>query len=339
MLGFFSLLLLVGCTNKDEEKEVIKSTKLTVMSDLMNIDASFYKGQSMNYTIPCIIVTNQSLEGKDISFNSDINVPITFTMLETKEKHHDYNDFLVSKKLDWKDIANSLDENKLSQFDGEYKTTDMGMKDLYVYEFELNVGDNMYSNDENHEIRTIKMMVDDEQFTFDIGRVQFIKQTNEATSDDLLQVNDLSQIGKKTIANPTKAYKDDKQDWLYKVDNDITITDIIPLIEGQEMMVETIHVKDQENNEKDIPWNNKPIKIKKGSSMTIQPYFRMADNKEVIYHQSYDYKIMYTSGGKEYSHIMQSGIISTIQTAYKISNEKTLKTEYQTYYFDYASKE
>lgn len=303
MLSFFSLLLLFGCTNKDEEKEVIKSTKLSVMSDLMNIDASFYKGQSMNYTIPCIIVTNQSLEGKE------------------------------------KDIANSLDENKLSQFDGEYKTTDMGMKDLYVYEFELNVGDNMYSNDENQEIRTIKMMVDDEQFTFDIGRVQFIKQTNEATSDDLLQVNDLSQIGKKTIANPTKAYKDDKQDWLYKVDNDITITDIIPLIEGQEMMVETIHVKDQENNEKDIPWNNKPIKIKKGSSMTLQPYFRMADNKEVIYHQSYDYKIMYTSGGKEYSHIMQSGIISTIQTAYKILNEKTLKTEYQTYYFDYASKE
>lgn len=341
-------LVLSACSKQNNDDVSSSKETIQIKTNLKNVDAVFYKNRSTNYAIQFIAVSNVKLNEKDISFKSDSTIPITFSMEEDSDMKSDFYDCLVSKKLDWKGIAKvMLSDNmneqakvgeELDSYRDEYLKSEMGMKDYYVYTFTLNFDITPEIYNENSSVKEIVMNVKDEKFTLSLGDIEFLKYEDKYDSNALKQMNALGRVGKKVIPTYDKEYQEDIEDWQFEALNDFKIQKIESL--QKNISIEKTRIKimksDGSEIEKVFKDNDINLSMKKGDKFSINPSFKGQKSNDIIYHQTYNYELDIMNNNKEESIIVESGILSSTDTAYKILHEQDLLNEYLSYYNDYA---
>lgn len=345
ILGLLLVLILTACSHQDVDRT---NDKLEIKTNLKNMDIVFYKNRSSNYAIQFLAVSNKRLDEKDISFQSDDDTPIKFFMEKTTDMELDYYDYLVTKKLDWKEIAKSMLSNnpqeqaetgeKLNSYQEDYMNSDLGMKDYYTYIFTLNFDVLPETYNETSLIKTIIMKVKDQKFNLSVGNIELQKQGAQNNIDSIDQINAIGRVGKKVIPDVRKKYNEDISDWQFDVINDVKLQSIESLQKDIVIDKVTIRIKKQDGSELEKVFMKDTIELelKKGDKFTLNPVFEAKKTDQIIYHQTYNYKMHLLQNGIEKSAIVESGILSTTDTAYKILHEKDLFKEYQSYYQDFA---
>lgn len=345
--SFLLTLSLAACSKKDKMKSL--SNNLEIKTNLKNMDVAFYKNKSTNYAIQFLAVSNKKLNKNNISFKTDNSMLINFNMEDASDIKSDYYDYLITQKLDWKEMGKAmLSDNpeklaeigdKLNSYQEDYLKDGLSMENYHVYQFTLNFDVPSESKNETDIVKDIMMFVDNEKFTFEVGYIEFLKQEENGENESKVdQISAIGRVGKKVIPDVYKRYNEDINDWQFEVHDDVNIKNIDVLQKDMTIEDTTVRIKKKNGSviEKVFKGGSINLNLKKGDKFIINPVFKKKKTNQIIYHQTYNYRICFENENDKDAIIVESGILSTTDTAYKIMNEDNLFEEYQSYYENFA---
>lgn len=341
--------VLFGCS----KEEVKKKDELMIKTDLKNFDVSFYKNISTNFQVPITVVSNKKLDEKNISFHADeINISLVQMEDKTKDLSHNYYDYLVSKKTDWKQYATyslstDVKENlkateMLGNAEDEYAKSTMDMEGYYTYEFILIFKADELASDEDTTVKKVIMKVNDKEFVLDVGNIAFLSiDAKQAYHEGFHQLF-IGEVGITTYPNIAKSYNPSFDGgWQFDIGEDVQLSNIVPVNKNASVESVSLNVLDidKQTSEKKYKGGKVNLDLQKGEKLNLNPTITIkGKNDEIIYHQSYDYYIEYIINGKKSKCLIESGIVNTTVSGYEILHEDDLKKEYQNYYFNYVNK-
>lgn len=348
MTSLLALCTITACSSQPKPKPKTEAKPLEIHTNLKNVDATFYQNKSTNYAIQFLAVSNEKLEEKDISFVSDNTMPINFEMSEKEDMKSEYYDCLVSKKLDFKALAKgytSKDEQevakakkKLEAYRSEYEDKELGMKDTFVYGFTLNFAITSIPFEETSVVKEITMKVKNQTFPLQVGQIQFVKDDGKEDDNCIEQVATLGRVGKKVIPDAHKAYQEDIDEWQFKVHEDCELQSIKSLQDGFTIPSVEVRIKKANGIQDTKTYHTTKLNLNlhKGDELTINPVFKGKKSNQIIYQQTYNYQMQVKHKNQTETKVIESGILATMDTAYKILHEQELEKEYQNYYNQFA---